>query len=140
MTTLVFDVAAFRVAFPQFANETTFPDVTLQGFWNVAILYVSDDADYGRLTGDARARVLNLLTAHLAAQSARIAAGRTPGIVQSSTVDKVSVSLVPPPVKSDFDFWLQQTPYGAQLLALLSIKSAGGWYVNATAFNARGMR
>lgn len=140
MTTIVFDVAAFRVAFPQFANATAYPDVTLQGYWDVAVLYVSDEADYGRLTGAARARAIDLLTAHLAALSALIAAGRTPGIVQASTIDKVSVTLVPPPIKSDFDFWLQQTPYGLQLLALLGVHSVGGWYVNATNINARGMR
>lgn len=140
MTTIVFDVAAFRVAFPQFASATTYPDLTLQGFWDVAILYVSDDADYGRLQGGARARVLDLLTAHLAALSLAIAAGRTPGIVQGSAIDKVSVTLVPPPVKSDFEFWLQQTPYGAQLLAMLGVHSVGGWYVPATNINARGMR
>lgn len=140
MTTIVFDVAAFRVAFPQFASALAFPDVTLQGYWDVAALYVSDEADYGRLTGAARARALDLLTAHLSALSALIAAGRTPGVVQSSTIDKISVTLVPPPIKSDFDFWLQQTPYGAQLLALLGVYSSGGWYVPATNINARGMR
>jgi hypothetical protein len=140
MTVLVFNVAAFRLAFPAFANATTYPDATLQGFWDVAALYVSTEADYGRLVDDARARALDLLTAHLTALSALIVAGRTPGIVQSSTIDKISVSLVPPPIKSDFDFWLQQTPYGLQLLALLGVHSVGGWYVPATNINARGMR
>jgi hypothetical protein len=140
MTTIVFDVAAFRLAFPQFANDTTYPDFMLQGYWDVAVLYVSDEADYGRLTGASRARALNLLTAHLTALSVLIAAGRTPGVVQASTIDKISVTLVPPPIKSDFDYWLQQTPYGTQLLALLEVHSSGGWYVSATNINARGMR
>lgn len=140
MSLLTFDIAAFRVAFPAFANTTTYPDETLQGFWDVAILYISNEADYGRLTGAARYRAICLLVAHMLALSGLIAKGKTPGIVQSSTIDKISVSLVTPPIKSEFDFWLNQTPYGVQLLALLSVKSVGGWYVPAAAFNARGMR
>lgn len=140
MTTIVFDAAAFRIAFPAFADSTTYPDATLQGYWDVAALYISTEADYGRLTGAARARALDLLAAHLVATAAAIAAGRTPGIVQSTAIDKISVSLVPPPVRSDFEYWLQQTPYGLPLLALLGVHSVGGWYVPATNINARGMR
>lgn len=128
MATIVFDVAAFRIAFPAFANETTYPDATLQAYWDAACCYISP-ADYGWLHGDCRARALNLMTAHLAALSTMIANGQAVGVGQSATVGAVSVSMVPPPIKSGFQYWLCTTPYGIQLWALLSAKAAGGLYV-----------
>lgn len=136
---IVFDVTQFRIDFPYFANVTTFQDVTLQGYWDIATLYVSDE-DYGYLTGRYRERAINLMTAHMGYISMQANKGKQGKIVQSSSIDKISVSLVPPNVKSDFSFWLNQSPYGVQLLALLSAVSVGGWYVQATNINARGMR
>ena len=128
MATIVFDVAAFRVAFPAFANDTTYPDATLQAYWDAACCYISP-CDYGWLHGACRARALNLMTAHLAALSTMIANGQAVGVGQSATVGAVSVSMVPPPIKSGFQYWLAITPYGIQLWALLSAKAAGGLYV-----------
>lgn len=128
MATIVFDVAAFRVAFPAFANDTTYPDATLQAYWDAACCYISPE-DYGWLHGACRVRALNLMTAHLAALSTMIANGQAVGVGQSATVGAVSVSMVPPPIKSGFQYWLAITPYGIQLWALLSAKAAGGLYV-----------
>ncbi|MGJ0509055.1 MAG: DUF4054 domain-containing protein [Methylocystis sp.] len=128
MSVITFDIAAFRAAFPQFTSDTTFPDETLQGYWDVAIVYISD-SDYGYLAGAARTRALNLMTAHLAALGVLIAAGQVPGLVSGSTVDKISVTLTPPPVKDLFMWWLSLTPYGQQLAALLSTWSVGGMYI-----------
>lgn len=140
MALLTFDVDAFRAAFPAFADATKYPTGTLQAYWDAAILYISNEGDYGRLTGDARARAIYLLLAHMVFLADAIASGGAGGVVQSSTIDKVSVTLVAPPIKSAFDFWLNQSPYGMQLLALLDIKSTGGWYIPATNINARGFR
>jgi hypothetical protein len=133
-----FDVAGFRLAFPAFSDEATFPDELLQGYWDAAITYISD-VDYGWLQGAARYRALNLMTAHLAALGVMIAAGQTPGLVSGSTVDKISVTLTPPPVKDQWQWWLSLTPYGQQLLALLGMHSVGGLFVGAC-FGPRGFR
>jgi hypothetical protein len=133
------DVAQFRIDYPYFANVTKFPDVTLEGYWDIATLYVSDE-DYGYLTGRYRERAVSLMTAHMGYISESANKGKQGKIVQSSSIDKISVSLVPPNIKSDFQFWLNQSPYGVQLLALLSAISVGGWYIPATNMNARGMR
>lgn len=69
------------------------------------------------------------MTAHLTALSDLAAQSQTPGYEQSATIDKVSVSLTPPPNKNQWQFWLNTTPYGMQLLALLQSKSAGGFYI-----------
>lgn len=125
---LTFDVAQFRAEFPEFANATTFPDVTLQMYWDNATCYVSD-VNCGTLAGECRQLALNLMTAHLTKLSQLILAGQTPGLVQNATVDKVTVGLTPPPLRSEWQWWLMTTPYGMQLLALLQGRSVGGFYV-----------
>lgn len=125
---ITFDVAIFREQFPAFANETTFPDAMLQMYWDMATCYISD-YNCGWLYGDCRRLAIDLMTAHLTALSVLIAAGQTPGLVQSATIDKVSVSLTPPPIPNQWQWWLALTPYGQQLLALLQVKSVGGFYI-----------
>lgn len=128
--TFTFDVEEFRVFFPAFASETLFPDDTLQMYWDSATCLVENtQSGCLMLEGDCRFRALNLMTAHLTALSVLIAAGQTPGLVQSATVDKVSVSLTPPPIQSQWQWWLSLTPYGQQLLALLQVSSVGGVYI-----------
>ncbi|UAW63481.1 DUF4054 domain-containing protein [Mycoavidus sp. HKI] len=123
-----FDVSAFRLSFPAFANMETYPDASLLASWDAATCYVSPQ-NYGYLQGESRARALNLMTAHLVALADIVKAGQMPSMVSASTVDKVAVTLTPPPVKSQWQWWLSLTPYGQQLLALLSASAAGGFYI-----------
>lgn len=125
---ITFNVTAFRAMFPAFANAITYPDLRLQSYWDMGTCYISD-LDYGWLQGACRTSALNLMCAHLVALSDIIASGETPGLVNSAGTDKVSVSLTPPPVKNQWQWWLNLTPYGAQLLALLTMQSAGGFYI-----------
>ncbi len=125
MAVITFDVAAFRAAFPAFADPQKYPDATLEGYWDAACCYISP-TDYGYLHGDCRARALNLMTAHLTQLSTMAASGQPTGVGQSATVGQVSVSMVPPPIKNGFQYWLASTPYGMQLWALLRVKSVGG--------------
>jgi hypothetical protein len=126
-----FDISAFRIAYPAFANEETFPDATLQAYFNSACCYISND-NYGWLAGNCRYTALTLMTAHLAALSVIIAKGKVPGLVQSATIDKVSVSLTPPLLENQWQWWLSLTPYGQQLFAMLQVNSAGGFYVGGS--------
>lgn len=128
MATLTFDVAAFRLAFPAFASESAYPDETLQLYWDEATCYVSDQ-DCGRLRGACRQQVLNLLTAHIAKWSSAAANGQTLGVVLTSTIDKISVGLMAPPIRTQFQYWLSGTPYGARAWALLTARATGGFYV-----------
>jgi hypothetical protein len=59
--------------------------------------------------------------------------------VQSATIDKITVSLTPPPATSEFLWWLNLTGYGAQLAALLSVHAVGGFFVTAVR-SPRGFR
>lgn len=127
-----FDIAAFRVSFPEFANITNFPDELLQADWNNATCYITPNVyNYGRLSGDCQYFALTLMTAHLA-KSALILSNsnyqQVPGLMQQATIGQVSVSLTPPKLQNQWQWWLQTTPYGQQLLALLQVKSVGGFY------------
>lgn len=128
MAVIEFDVTAFRDMFPAFASASAYPTARLQINWTMATSYISD-VDYGWIQGARRTLALNLMTAHLTALGAQLASGQTPGMMQSSTIDKISITMTPPPVPDQFQFWLGLTGYGQQLLALLQANSAGGIYV-----------
>lgn len=125
---ITFNVAEFRAMYPQFPDNEQYSDANLESYFETATCYISP-ANYGWLAGACRKKALYMMVAHLAALSAMIMAGNTPTLVQSSTIDKISVTLVPPPTPNQFSWWLQTTPYGMQLYALLQAKSVGGWYV-----------
>lgn len=126
MNPLTFDVTAFRIEFPQFSDPTAFPDALLQGYWNRAICYISP-YNYGDLNGACRQEALNLMTAHLAQLAITINGGQLTGQVQAATVDKVNVALTPPPEVNAWQWWLNQTGYGQELLALLQALAVGGF-------------
>jgi hypothetical protein len=125
---ITLDIAAFRTLFTAFANTTTYPDATITMFWDTAANYVSN-ADYGELNSSSREYALQLMTAHLLALQAIVSRGQTPSMVNSSTIDKISVSLTVAPVKNQWQWWLNLTAYGQQLLALLQVKAVGGLYI-----------
>lgn len=132
MPTIYYDDAVFRADFPVFADTCKYPQSTLQMYWNTATCYISDrfgGCYCGGLKPKQQTLALNLMTAHLLALSGLIASGETPGILTGATIDKITVSIEPPPATNQWQYWLQTTPYGQQLLALLQLVSVGGTYV-----------
>jgi hypothetical protein len=128
MATITLNIATFRSLFSEFANVTTYPDVLVTMNWATATSYV-DDEDYGWMQGLERERALYFMAGHITKIGAMIGAGVNPSLVNSTSVDNVSVSLTPPPIFSQFQWWLSTTPYGSQLLALLQMHSIGGFTV-----------
>jgi hypothetical protein len=131
MTAVVFDATAFRAQNPAYADPTAYPDATLQQYWNNATNYISD-ANSGVLGALVDAQLqfaINLMTAHLLFLSGLVLRGVSPGFVTQSTIDKISVSLQAPPEKNQWQWWLNLSPYGQQLLAMLQARSAGGFYI-----------
>lgn len=125
------DIPTFRLLFPEFADPVKFPDAYIQAQWDVAVSAMGD-MDGWLLHGAALKNALNLLTAHFMKLNVILLAGGgagVTGVVTGATVDKVSVQMAAPPTRSGWQFWLAQTPYGLQLWAFLSIKSAGGLYI-----------
>jgi hypothetical protein len=131
--TIELNIADFRAQFPQFADTTKYPDSTLQLQFDIATSYVTADT-YGDMTTPVRTHAIYLMMAHLLqlniiiAQNAANGGGQI-GVVQSATIGSVSVTLQPPPVRGQWRWWLNNTPYGAQLVALLEMQSAGGFFV-----------
>ncbi len=123
-----FDIALFRAQIKAFSDAAVYPDELLSLMWDMATNYISTD-DYGVLSGSARQHALNLLAAHLLFLSDAIVAGSTAGVVTSASEGTVSISLDAPESKSALSYWLNQSPYGQQLLALLRSKSTVGFYV-----------
>lgn len=130
------DIPAFRLAFPAFADDTVYPDARLDVVWGLAVGYLGD-ADGCLLKGAAKQSALMFLTAHLLYLSSLTqpggsggsTGGASGGVLTGATVDKVQVQFAPPPFKDGWEWWLAQSPYGAELWALLKMKSAGGFYV-----------
>lgn len=127
------DLPEFRQRFPAFAMEAVFPDLTIDTQWQLATLYVSDSV-YACLHAS-QTLALQLMTAHLLAlQQAQACGGAgegggASGLTVAATIDKVSVTLAQPPFgTSAWRYWLNLSPYGQQLLALLSARSMGGSY------------
>jgi hypothetical protein len=130
--TLTFDYATFIAQIPAYSNATIYPQATLQMWWNIAINYISD-VSCGDLQGASRQYAIDLMMAHLIYIANLLPANNTPGFVTQATIDKVSVGLLAPPVPNQWQWWLNTSPYGQQLLALLLVNSAGGYYVGGTA-------
>lgn len=128
---IVLDKQAFRAQFPAYSNTATFTDVTVQMYFDMATNYVNAD-DAGFLRGSSRTLVLYLMTAHLLSISTAISAGQPLQALSGASEGSVSVTMVAPPAKNGWQWWLSSTPYGQQIWALLSAKSVGGFYIGGS--------
>jgi hypothetical protein len=131
-TILTYNDALFRQQCPAYKNTAQFPEATLQAFWDSATCYMSDIGNYGSLQGSCRQYGLNLMTAHLVYISQLTASGTVPYVLGAATVDKVQVTAVPPPLKTQWGWWLSVSPYGQSLWALLQANSVGGFYIGGS--------
>lgn len=123
-----------RTRIPAFADPEKYPDELLQTMLDTAICYVSD-YNCGPLRNNCRVQAICLMAAHLLTLRERMAQGGgngTVGAVASSSVGNVSVSMVPPPNKDQYDYWMNLTDYGAELLRLLAIFATGGLYIGGS--------
>ena len=125
-----FDETVFRQDYPEFGNENKFSSAMLNLYWNQATTIVNTH-NYGYLHNLSRLRALNLMTAHLGKIQLLNTEGEVAGVITDAQIDKVHVSLVPPPFPNQFQWWLGTTTYGQQLLAMLQVKSVGGFYIPA---------
>lgn len=132
MSTIYYNDATFRALFRPYSDPACYPQTLIQLFWDNATAYISDangGCYFGGFTLAQQTLALNQMTAHLLYLNDVINSGNTTQLLQGASVDKVSVSLTPPPQTTQWAWWLNQSPYGQQLLALLQVASAGGFYV-----------
>ncbi len=131
--------ANFRLLFPAFADTTVWPEPLLSGYWAMATEFISTaDCPCRILRGGSLQLALDLMAAQIATlmnpngndpAGGGSGAATGSGIVTSASIGAVSVSVAQPPTKDMWEYWLGQTPYGQQLLALLKMKGVGGFYV-----------
>ncbi|MDE1905346.1 MAG: DUF4054 domain-containing protein [Rhodospirillales bacterium] len=123
---------AFRQQFPAFADSARYPNPLVAGYWTMGTAYVSPNNSLV-WPQPAQAQLANdLMCAHLLALNDAQQAGNQAGVMTGATEGSVSVSLAPPPVPTAFQHWLQRTPYGSQLAALLQAVSRGGFIVGGS--------
>lgn len=112
MAVVVFDLAGFRVRYPEFASLS---DALLNAYFLEATLYL-DNTD-GSIVSDItiRSPLLNMITAHVAALNGGVngqAATDLVGRISSASEGSVSVSAeMGPP--SGSSAWFMQTRYGS---------------------------
>lgn len=123
------DPVAFRALFPFFANNPPYTDALIQMFYTNAACYIDNNDNFCGLNGPCLEMALMLMTAHLLYGFKLAGMGQTNTILTSATIDKVAVSMQPPPATTGWQWWLATSPYGQQLWALLSAQSVGGWSV-----------
>ena len=132
MAELVLSVAEFRQRFPSFSDTTKYSDEFIQSQLDVAMLYISPDPNC-LVTQCQQKQMIYLLSAHLVELNKSVASSSGSSIgagqVASASVGGVSVSKALPNNRTELDYWLNMTPYGMQLLALLSMLTGVGIYI-----------
>jgi len=122
MAVVIFDPAAFKAAYPQFAAVS---DAVLTNYFNLATLYLSNKDCSIVQDVDRRTTLLWLLTAHIAFLSGALNPDGTPGLVgriSSATEGSVSVATEMPMTPSSA--WFMQTQWGAMFWqSTLSLRS-----------------
>ena len=79
-----------------------------------------------------REYALQLMLAHLLYVGDQSAQGDNSGVIQSATEGDVSVSFAVPDVSDPWYNWMNLSPFGKELLAMLSVQSVGGFYVGGS--------
>ena len=134
MTDAIVTAEGMRARIPAFSDTTKYPASVLDNMLETATCYISA-RNCGLLRGKCREQAIYLMAAHLLTLRDRMNQGGgtgSVGAVASSSVGNVSVSMVPPPNQSQYQYWMNLTGYGAELMALLRIYANGGVYVGGS--------
>jgi hypothetical protein len=121
---VVLDIAEFKELYPAFSDLT---DTTITNSFNMASMFIENETNC-YLDEDQLKTVMYMMTAHLL-QIQTNTAKNTSGVVTSASIDKVSVTIAEPKNKTEFSHFMNQTPYGTQLLALFKMLAVGGFYI-----------
>lgn len=141
-----FDREVFLSFWPEFNDTTVYPSELVENIGKRARFYVTGDNSM-HLDGEDRNYARSLMTAHMIVLAVRArtlatnqsttgsggAAGSVggvggSGILQSASVGGVSVSMAVPQSNDAWSYWLNQTPYGQEYLAFMSLHCPMGIY------------
>lgn len=123
------DIAAFRSAFPEFANEQKYPDPMLT-FWSELGTLLLNEERWGDLLTHGLylyvAHNITLATIDMSSGDAGRTPGLTAGIITNKTVGDVSVSYDVNSVALENAGNYNMTKYGREFWQLMNIVGMGG--------------
>lgn len=128
--TIDLDIAAFRINFPLYADEVKYPDALLNAQYAIGKCYI-DDSDC-TMAEECREYALQAMLAHLLYIRDQVNDGNNIGVIASASEGDVSVSLATPVVDDEWHYWFNSSPFGRELIALLSVKAVGGFYAGGS--------
>jgi len=128
--TIDLDIDSFRVNFPLYADETKYPDALLNAQYEIGKCYI-EDSDC-TMAEACREYALQSMLAHLLYIRDQVNAGNNIGVITSASEGDVSVSLATPVVDDEWHYWFNSSPFGRELIVLLSSNAVGGFYVSGT--------
>lgn len=109
---------SFIAQFPEFAQTDN-----IELMIGRALMYI--DLHFSYFCGKDKIYAIYLLTAHLLTMQDAISQGdSTGGLQTSASIDRVSVSVAIPSDLNALSYWLTQSRYGQELLALIELKVA----------------
>lgn len=117
---IIITAEEFRQDYPEFTVEK-YPDAAVNSKINLAYCYISNQAGQA-ITDDCRTQAIELMVAHLltlGSGSANGESGGGAGLATSTKIGDISVTLAQPVIKSQWQYWINSTPYGQQYYALL---------------------
>lgn len=128
--TIPLDIDSFRVNFPVYADDAVYTDLLLETQYEIGKCYIADNDC--TMPAPCRAYALQAMLAHLLYIRDQVNAGNKVSIITSASEDGVSVSFAEPPSTDNFSYWLNVSPYGSELLAMLEVQSVGGFIVGGS--------
>lgn len=138
-----FPLDTFLARFPEFSNEELYPLSKVQNCGDRAMMHITPSAMDMPLVGAYREYALFLMAAHLLTLDSQDDAG-DPGSSMAGTpfkamVGSVSVENTKPNsfTVDDWNYWLNQTKYGRELLAYLDTHSTPGVFLNTPCDSVR---
>ena len=121
------DITVFRAMFPAYSDDTVYPDSMLETYYSIGKCYIKDNDC--TLPDHCREQALMLMLAHLLYIKTLADQGNKAVVVTSATEGAVSVGIAQPPTSDNFSYWMNTSPYGPQILAMLEVfHSAGGYF------------
>lgn len=124
------DISAFRVNFDLYADDTKYTDTLLLAQYAIGKCYIADNDC--TMPEECREYALQSMLAHLLYIRDQVNAGNNIGVITSASEGDVSVSLAQPVVDDEWHYWFNSSPFGRELIALLSVQSVGGFYVGGS--------
>lgn len=138
-----FPLDSFLARFPEFSNEELYPINAVQNCGDRAMFHITPSVPGMPMVGRYREYALFLMTAHLLTLDSQDDAddpgSSMAGTPFKATVGSVSIENTKPNsfTVDDWNYWLNQTKYGRELLAYLDTQTVPGIFINTPCDSVR---